>query len=139
MPPQRAGRPFASLCLVATIALGLLSRRWPLPGWFAEHAGDALYATTVFWALAVASPTLRVHTRALLAFAIAAAVECSQLAHTPWLDELRQTTLGALVLGQGFQWDDFAAYALGALLAALLDRVLAHRFGGRRSAQSRLT
>lgn len=111
-PTRRA----ALLCLFVTIALGLLSRRWPLPGWFAEHTGDALYATAAFWVLAVVWPRLPVVTRALAAFSISATIECSQLLHTPWLDDLRHTRPGALILGQGFQWDDVIAYAFGALI-----------------------
>ena len=31
-------------------------------------------------------------------------VELSQLYHAPWIDELRQIRLAALLLGQGFLW-----------------------------------
>ena len=47
--------------------------------------------------------------------------------HVPWLDALRATTLGALVLGQGFLWSDIVCYAVGVMLAAILDAVLAAR------------
>ncbi len=124
MPAPRLARWTAAICLAATIALGLLSRRFPLPGWFAEHAGDALYATAAGWALAIVWPALADGRRALAAFACAAAIECSQLVRTDWLAALRATRLGALVLGQGFQWDDFAAYALGAALGWLWAKAL---------------
>lgn len=52
---------------------------------------------------------------------MAAAVECSQLAQTGWLDAVRRTPAGRLLLGQGFQAADFVAYAAGALLAMALD------------------
>ncbi|MBL8737162.1 MAG: DUF2809 domain-containing protein [Planctomycetes bacterium] len=107
--------------LVATAGLGLLSRRYPLPGLLAEHTGDALYATAAYFLLAV--PFAGARTRTLLggAFLFAAAVECQQALAWPWLVDLRATRLGALLLGQGFQLADLAAYAAGATLAALAD------------------
>ena len=49
-------------------------------------------------------------------------VEVSQLYHTPLLDAVRQTTPGALVLGQGFLWSDLVCYVVGAGAAARVDR-----------------
>jgi hypothetical protein len=60
-------------------------------------------------------------------FAIAVAVEISQRYHVPWLDALRASRLGALVLGQGFLWSDIVCYAVGVTLAAVLDGILAAR------------
>ncbi|MFM8818855.1 MAG: DUF2809 domain-containing protein, partial [Phycisphaerales bacterium] len=36
-----------------------------------------------------------------------------QLHHAPWIDGIRATRLGALVLGSGFLWSDIACYAVG--------------------------
>ena len=52
---------------------------------------------------------------------LAWAVELSQLLSWPWLQDLRGTRLGALVLGQGFQWADLIAYAIGVSAVTLLD------------------
>lgn len=114
-------RPLVLATLFATAGLGLLSRRYPLPGLLAEHTGDALYATAAYFLLAV--PFAGARTRTLLggAFLFAAAVECQQALTWPWLVDLRTTRLGALLLGQGFQLADLAAYAAGATLAALAD------------------
>ena len=110
--------------LAATIALGLASRRWPLPGPLAEHAGDALYTVAVFWSLALLAPATAGPRLGGLAFLASAALEFAQLLQWPWLVELRQHRLAALVLGQGFQWVDLAAYAIGATLATGLDALL---------------
>jgi hypothetical protein len=40
-------------------------------------------------------------------------VEFSQLYHAPWIDEIRDTRLGALVLGSIFNWPDLVAYLVG--------------------------
>jgi hypothetical protein len=58
---------------------------------------------------------------ATIALLVAFGVEVSQLVHTPWLDALRATRLGALALGQGFVASDLAAYGAGVLLAVVLD------------------
>ena len=110
--------------LAATIALGLASRRWPLPGMLAEHTGDALYTVAVFWSLALLAPPMAGPRLGALAFLASTTVEFSQLLQWPWLVELRQHRLAALVLGQGFQWVDLAAYAVGATLAIGCDALL---------------
>lgn len=108
--------------LAATIALGLLSRRHPLPGVLAEHTGDALYAVAVFVALSVVLPRAPGVRLGIAAFAVSAAVEAAQAIDVAWLAELRRTRLGALLLGQGFQWADLLAYAIGAAVAVAVDR-----------------
>lgn len=126
LPPPRParGRLYVVAALVATVALGLASRRWPLPGLLAEHAGDALYTVAVFWSLALIAPAMVGPRIGGLAFLASAAVEFAQLLQWPWLLELRQNRLAALVLGQGFQWVDLAAYAVGAMLAIGFDALL---------------
>ncbi len=112
------------LALAGTIALGLLSRRFPLPGWFAEHTGDALYTVAVYLVLAVARPRTTALQLAFLAWSCSTLVEFAQLLQWPWLVSLRHTRVGALLLGQGFVWADLLAYALGAALAWAIDTVI---------------
>jgi hypothetical protein len=50
-------------------------------------------------------------------------VELSQLYHAPWIDSIRQTTLGGLILGFGFLWTDLACYAFGVGLGVLLELI----------------
>jgi hypothetical protein len=57
----------------------------------------------------------------LLALAFAWGVEFSQLYHAPWIDAVRATLPGRLVLGTTFNWPDLLAYALGVGLGALED------------------
>ena len=58
---------------------------------------------------------------ALAALAFSFAIELSQLYHAPWLDAVRATFVGHLVLGSGFMWGDLIAYALGILGGALAE------------------
>lgn len=103
--------------LAAAIALGLLSRRFPLPGVLAEHTGDALWTVAAFCLVALAAPSAAGPRLAAVAWLLAAAVEASQLLDWPWLRAVRGTTAGALLLGQGAKAADLVAYAAGALLA----------------------
>ncbi len=114
------------LLLVATIALGLASRRFPewQPAFVARYAGDTLWAAMVFWGLTLAWPHTTAWRRGLVALGVAFAVEASQLYHAPWLDAIRHTRLGALALGQGFLWSDLACYTVGVALAVALEAVL---------------
>jgi len=48
-------------------------------------------------------------------------VEFSQLYQAPWLNNIRKTLVGRLVLGQGFLWSDLLAYAIGIGAAVCLD------------------
>lgn len=122
------------LCLALaclTIGAGLASRRYPglFPAFVARYAGDTLWAAMVFWLLALGwrrGSTGRVAAGAL---AISFAVEFSQLYRAGWIDAVRDTRIGALVLGNGFLWSDLACYTVGVAAAALLDHLLATRAG----------
>ncbi|NTV64927.1 MAG: DUF2809 domain-containing protein, partial [Oscillochloris sp.] len=111
--PHRARwRIIAAILLV--IPLGLLTRSGlPMPGLVAAYGGDTLYATLVFLLVALAWPQAATWRLGLLALGLCVAVELSQLYHAPWLDAIRATTLGRLVLGSGFLWSDLACYAVG--------------------------
>ena len=127
MPRQASAVPSRSravlvIALGGVIAAGLLSRRYPLPGVLAEHTGDALYTVAAFLAVALLLPRWSGTALATIAFGLSAAVELSQLLQFAWLDAIRATTPGRLLLGQGFVIADFAAYAIGALLAGAADR-----------------
>lgn len=96
--------------IVILIPLGLLSRR---VAWIPAETGDALWAMMVFcfWRIILCRKPLL--TVAVVSLATAYLVEFSQLITWPWLVSLRSTTLGHLVLGQGFLWVDLLAYTIG--------------------------
>lgn len=112
-----------------TIGAGLASRRYSevLPGFIAQYAGDTLWALMVFWILALGWRRASTGRLAAGAIVVAFAVECSQLYHVAWIDSIRATRIGALVLGSGFLWSDLACYAVGVGIGAGLDALLAGR------------
>jgi hypothetical protein len=111
------------LLISLVCALGLGSRRYAaaLPGVIAAYAGDTLWALAAFLGLGVLLPRASTRRVALLATAFSVLVELSQLYHASWIDAVRRTTLGGLVLGFGFLWSDLACYALGVGIGVLID------------------
>jgi len=72
----------------------------------------------VYCLVALVRPQWRVLLVMFAASCIAVSVEFSQLWHTPWLDDFRQTRLGVLLIGRFFAWADIAAYLAGIAIAA---------------------
>jgi hypothetical protein len=109
--------------VAVTIVLGLASRRYAalLPSWLAKNAGDALYATMMFWGIGLLLPRASTRAVVLLAIAFCFAIEASQLCHAGGLDAIRATRVGALVLGSGFHALDLLCYVVGAGLGAAIE------------------
>lgn len=116
-------RPLYAVLIVLVISAGLLWRSsfMPLPSFLAKYGGDALWALLVFVGLGFVfnrASTLRL---ALGALGFSWAVEFSQLYHASWIDEIRSTLPGRLILGSTFNWPDLPAYALGIAMGAVAE------------------
>ncbi|MEZ6062592.1 MAG: DUF2809 domain-containing protein [Planctomycetaceae bacterium] len=113
-------------CMFVVIAAGLASRRYrdQLPAFVAEFAGDTLWALMVFLGVSLLMPNAPATRRGLAAIGFAFAIEFSQLYHAPWIDALRHTTFGGLVLGIGFLWTDLICYSAGVLAGVAADTAI---------------
>jgi len=122
-PPLSRNRILYALLAVAVIAAGLLWRSGliPLPQWLSNNGGDALWALMVFVGFGFLFPRASTLVVALLALTFSWGVEFSQLYHAPWIDTVRATIPGRLVLGNTFNWPDLIAYAVGIALGALVE------------------
>jgi hypothetical protein len=62
-------------------------------------------------------------------------IELSQLYHSNWIDAIRQTTLGGLVLGYGFLWSDLLAYTIGVGIGVTIEilHVIIRRYKNKNS------
>lgn len=113
LPAPRLRLPLL-FALVGVIALGLASRALPLfPAVLENYPGDALWALMVVVALALAAPRMEPVRVAGLALAISFAVEALQLYRAPWIEAVRDSALGRLALGSGFDPLDLVAYTVG--------------------------
>jgi hypothetical protein len=110
---------YAGLAL-AVIATGLLWRSGfiPLPPVVSKYGGDALWALMVFVGFGFLLPRAPTWVVALLALTFSGGVEFSQLYQAPWIDAIRATIPGKLLLGNTFNWPDLPAYAAGVVLGA---------------------
>ena len=126
MTKLRGRNPLVQIILIASACLlGIGSRRYAhaLPWFIAAYAGDTLWALAAFLGIGLVLPRQSTGTIAALAMALSLAIELSQLYHAPWIDSIRQTTLGGLILGFGFLWSDLACYAVGVGLGAAIETV----------------
>ena len=124
---QRKRLPIAFL-LLGVIVLGLASRKVPyLLETFGKYPGDALWALAVFLGWMFLFPRKSTWDLAGLAFATSCLVEISQLYQAPWINSIRATTLGHLVLGTTFSWRDILAYGIGTLIGVGIDIILTQR------------
>ena len=104
--------------IVVTILLGLISRRI---GFIPAVTGDVLWAIMVFLMIRFLFIYKSLKFVALISVSFCYLIEMSQLYHEPWIDRIRNTTFGALVLGHGFLWSDVLVYTLGVCLCVLAE------------------
>lgn len=107
--------------VLLTIATGLLSRRL---AFIPAATGDALYAVMIYFILRCLWPQRAVKNTALAAMLLCFMIEFSQCYHAVWIDKVRATLAGRLILGQGFLWSDLLAYVLGTAFALLIDKLV---------------
>lgn len=118
---QPRNRILQALIVIAVIITGLIWRSgWlPLPYLLFKYGGDAMWAMVVFLGLGWLFQNARAVPLAIAALAISWAVEFFQIYRAPWIDAIRSTLPGRLVLGTTFNAPDLAAYAVGILLIAM--------------------
>lgn len=111
-----------ALAIIACgVALRLGGYEIGLPFFLVKYGGSTLWGGMVFFLLAALLPRQPLGRLAILSVVAAALIEFSRLYHTPWLDEFRLTLAGALLLGRIFSWWNIVAYAVGIVIAALLE------------------
>ncbi|KFN01758.1 DUF2809 domain-containing protein [Bacillus clarus] len=100
---------------ILVIVLGLSSRKfaYALPDVLNAYLGDALWALMIFTGFGFLFPKIGTRKLTLISLLFCYGIEMSQLYHAEWIDHIRATTLGGLVLGYGFLWSDIFAYTIG--------------------------
>lgn len=118
-------KTFYPLAIVVTMIAGLGSRAYAGPGaaFIHMYVGDVLYATLYYWTFRWVAPLRPRPWAAAWTWALCCLIEVGQLYQAPWINALRATRLGGLVLGFGFLWSDLVCYALGVMLGWGLDRL----------------
>ena len=116
-------RRFAFILAATCIMLGMGIRAGlvPLPALLSTYAPDMLWAMLVFFIAIFLAPRHPLPVMALAALGFALLMECSQLYQAPWINGLRGTRIGGLLLGHGFLWSDVICYGVGVGLGICID------------------
>ncbi|MEA2917024.1 MAG: hypothetical protein QOJ15_9105 [Bradyrhizobium sp.] len=121
---------FCLSIMIVGLALRGFGFRLGLPGFIVKYGGSVLWATMVFFLVAMAARARSRWSVAVISAAIAVGVELFRLVHAPWLDDFRLTMAGALLLGRIFSAWDMLAYGVGIVLGVLLDCLALSAFCG---------
>ncbi|MCH6269194.1 DUF2809 domain-containing protein [Bacillus sp. FJAT-50051] len=118
-------RVIYSITILVVIILGLASRKYShmLPPFLADNAGDALWAMMVYLGFRFLLFRKRILTALLLSLIFSFGIEFSQLYQAGWINQIRGTVLGALVLGHGFLMVDLLRYTIGIMIGSFIDKM----------------
>ncbi|MES3022876.1 MAG: DUF2809 domain-containing protein [Pseudomonadota bacterium] len=121
----RRSRVAYALATFAVVGLGLASRQYPalFPSALEKYPGDALWALMLFAGYGTMLPKSATWKVAALALGTSFAVEFSQLYQAEFINAIRATTIGHLVLGSTFNRLDLVAYTIGVAAGAAVDGV----------------
>jgi len=122
---KRNGFTYLVLVIIVMI-LGLSTRYFLvyLPNWINIYLGDSLWALMIFFLFGFIFKTRDTRWIAALAFLFSFSIEISQLYHSHWIDSVRHTRLGGLVLGCGFLWSDLLSYSIGIGIGISFERLI---------------
>ncbi|MBK8550440.1 MAG: DUF2809 domain-containing protein [Ignavibacteria bacterium] len=112
--------------IIVVILSGLASRKFNsnLPSFIAEYSGDTLWALMIFFITGFIFITYSTRRIAVISLACCFLIEVSKLYPAEWINNLRNTKLGGLVLGYGFLWSDLICYTAGIMLGIVIEKVL---------------
>lgn len=122
---MRRNRILYLILTIITIILGLLSRKVQgLPQIISSYSGDALWALMIFFLFSFLFNKKSTIFILVISIIFSYGIEISQLYHAPWIDSIRATTLGGLILGFGFLWSDLICYTVGIVIGAIIDKII---------------
>lgn len=116
-----------SLVIATGLGLRLVGPRMGLPILFVKYGGSLLWGAMVYLLVALVAGPMARWAIMCIAMVIAVCVESFRLYHAPWLDALRLTLAGALLMGRVFSPWNILYYGGGVLLGAAIDPCTASR------------
>ena len=119
-----------SLLSILIVPLGLFIRRhkFDFPYIIGEFAPDALWALLLFWVFTIIFFRYSENKIFWLTLIFTYFIEFSQVYQGAWLVSLRQTFIGAMLLGHVFLWSDLVCYTVGICIGWIIDRYLIGKF-----------
>ena len=121
MFPRAARTRLAAIA--ALLAIGVPSKWYAGPGaaLVVGEVWDACGSAVVLLTARLLLPTLRPVTTGLVVATLLVGDELLQRVHAPWLETLRATAVGRVVLGNGFSLLDLAVITGAVVVTAVLD------------------
>lgn len=111
---------------IIVMILGLGSRQISLylPDIVNLYLGDVLWGLMVFLLFGFILKHKETKCIAIFSILFSFTIEISQLYHSQWIDSLRQTTIGGLILGYGFLWTDLVSYCGGIGIGVFIEKFI---------------
>lgn len=114
------------LLTLAIMCLGLASRKYIdyLPSFLGKYSGDTLWATMFYLGLAFLFNRFNIKKITILSLIFSYGIEISQLYQANWINEIRNTLIGSLILGRGFLFSDLICYTVGIFIGIIIDKLI---------------
>ncbi len=122
-------RPLYFIFLIIVIVIGYSTRRFPhlFPEFIAEYGGDTLWSLMFFIIFGLLFPKKKTFIIGLITLLFSFSIEISQLYQADWINTVRDTFPGAMLLGHGFLWSDLICYTIGILIGIIGEFILLDR------------
>lgn len=114
-------RLYYFILVIIIIILGLLSRE--LSNYLPKWIGSILWGTMVFFIMGFILRDKTTQYTVIIAIAFSIGVEVAKLYHTPWMDAVRYTTIGGLILGHVFSWNNILLYITGIAIGVICEKL----------------
>jgi hypothetical protein len=117
---MKKGRKIYFVLTCCVILLGLISRQISFVPLF---IGDILWAIMIFFIIRFIFIDTDIRVIGLISLMLCYMVEISQLYQAEWINNIRKTLPGKLILGQGFLWSDIFSYTVGIIIGTCFEKV----------------
>nr|WP_029451721.1 DUF2809 domain-containing protein [Clostridium algidicarnis] len=112
------------ILIITVVLLGIGSRKFGyiLPRFIASYLGDTLWGLMIFLTIGFLFNYLDTNVVAIASLIFCFFIEFTQLYHSAFIDSIRSTVIGGLVLGFGFLWSDLICYSIGIIIGILIEK-----------------
>lgn len=111
------------MCIIVVMMLGLALRRYEdiLPVFIGKYLGDVLWALMIYLIIAFLLKKVSAIKVSVISLLISYGIEFSQIYQNEWINNIRETVIGSLILGHGFLYTDLICYIVGIVLGFILE------------------